>query len=59
MELLLDVVFGGLGYLIVRMFNRVLGTKVSFGDGGYVVTGFLFLVAVIALSIVIADRVWK
>lgn len=59
MELLLDVVFRGLGYLIVKMFNRVLGTKVRFGDGGYIVTGFLFFVAVIVLSIVIANRVWK
>ncbi len=57
MELLLDVVFGYLGCLIVKIFNRALGTKVSFGDGGYIVTGFLFLVAVIALSIVIAGHV--
>jgi hypothetical protein len=57
MELVLDVLLGGLGYLLVRFFNRVFGTKVTFGDGGYIVTGFVFLAALIALLVFLVGRV--
>ena len=53
MELIVDVVLGGLGYLVVKAFNRLFKTKITFGDSGYVVTGFLFLVAAIALFIIL------
>lgn len=53
MELLFDVLLGGLGHFVIKVFNRTFRTKVVFGDGGYIVTGFLFLVGLISLVFVI------
>lgn len=53
MELLFDVLLGGLGYFVIKVFNRIFRTNVVFGDGGYIVTGFLFLVGLVSLVFII------
>lgn len=53
MELLFDVLLGGLGYFVIKVFNQIFRTKVVFGDGGYIVTGLLFLVGLVSLVFMI------
>jgi hypothetical protein len=47
----LDFVFFGIGSFVIKLGNRIFDTKFSLGDGGLVVTAFIFkaLLAVLLL----------
>ncbi len=59
MELFFDVICGAIGNIVIKFVNMILRTKFVLGDGGKIVTGFVFLLVIIVLILLIVKLIGK